>query len=85
MNDVQAGDREAIRASEEVQVRNLTSIAEFSQDTRKMVREVDNVVTALQNKMIAMSAQLDQQRKQLAALQQQFYSKGTVSYTGDDS
>ena len=81
---IQAGEREAIKASEEVQVRNLKSMMEFSNDTRKVVLELREIIDSLQNRMIAMNTLIDQQRIQLANLQQQFYAKGTVSYTGDE-
>jgi len=79
-NDPQAGEREAIKASEEVQVRNLKSMMEFTNETRKMVLELSARIELLQNKMIMMDKQNDERRLQLANLQQQFYQKGTVSY-----
>ena len=79
-NDPQAGEREAIKASEEVQVRNLKSMMEFTNETRKMVLELAARIELLQNKMIAMDQQNEERRLQLANLQQQFYQKGTVSY-----
>ncbi len=79
-NDPQAGERELITASEEVQVRNLKSMMKFTNDTRKMVLELREIINSLQNKMIMMDKQNDDRRIQLANLQQQFYQKGTVSY-----
>jgi len=79
-NDPQAGEREAIKASEEVQIRNLKSMMEFSNSTRKMVLELKEVINNLQNKIIMMDKRDDERRLQLANLQQQFYQKGTVSY-----
>ena len=82
---IQAGDREAIKASEEVQVRNLKSMMEFTNSTRKMVLELREVINSLQNKMIAMDTQNEERRMQLANLQQQFYLKGTTSYSDSDN
>jgi len=82
--DVQAGDREAIKASEEVQVRNLKSMMEFTNATRKMVLELAARIELLQNKMIAMDQQNDQRRMQLATLQQEFYKRGTTSYSDSE-
>lgn len=79
-DNVQAGEREAIMASEEVQVRNMKSMMKFTNDTRKMVLELKTIIDSLQNKMIQMNEQNEERRMQLANLQQQFYLKGTVSY-----
>lgn len=82
--DVQAGDREAIKASEEVQVRNLKSMMEFTNETRKMVLELAARMEALQNKMIAMDEQGKTRAMQLANLQQEFYRRGTTSYSDEE-
>lgn len=78
-----AGDKEIILASEEVQRKNIGVAVAHGNETRKMVLELGKIVDALQNQVIVQANQLTQLRNQLATLQQQFYSKGTVSYTGD--
>lgn len=80
-----AGDKEIILASEEVQRKNINVAVQYGNETRKMVRELGVIVNALQNQVITQNKETQQLRLQLANLQQQFYNKGTVSYTGDES
>ncbi len=75
-----AGDKEIVLASEEVQRNNIETVIKFNEETRKMVLEVLKMVDALQNRMMMHDKTMDQFRTQLAALQQQFYAKGTTSY-----
>jgi uncharacterized coiled-coil protein SlyX len=75
-----AGDKEIVLASEEVQRQNLRAAINYGNETRTMVRELGVIVNALQNQVITQNKTIDQQRLQLANLQQQFYQKGTVSY-----
>ena len=74
-----AGDKEIILASEDVQRKNIKVAIEYGNQTRKMIIELGKIVDALQNQVITQSKTIDQQRLQLANLQQQFYMKGTVS------
>jgi len=74
------GDKEIILASEEVQRKNLLTAIEHTNETRKMVLELHAIIEALQNQVIAQNKQYELMRTQLAALQQQFYSKGTVNF-----
>ena len=83
-NDPQAGEREAIKASEDVQVRNLNSMMLFSNETRKIVLELAARLESLQNKMIAMEEQGKVRAMQLANLQQEFYRRGTTSYSDEE-
>ena len=85
MNDrkIQAGEKEIVLASEEVQVKNIQMIVQHTSETRKMVLELAARLDAVQNNMIAMQQQYAETTKQLASLQQLFYSKGTVNYNGD--
>jgi len=77
---IAAGEREIVLASEEVQRNNIQMLVQFSSDTRKAVQEISLQVDALQNKMMELNAQFIETTKQLANLQQEFYSKGTVGY-----
>jgi hypothetical protein len=77
---IQAGEFEKVKASEEVTYRNVQSVIQFTNETRKMVLELRTNMDAIQNKMLALNSLLDENRKQLSLLQQQFYAKGTVSY-----
>lgn len=64
--------------------RNAESMILFSQDTRKMVKELRVMFDALQKNVMNMHKQLNETRNQLALLQQQFYARGTVSYSDGD-
>lgn len=77
---IEAGEFEKVKASEEVTRRNVQSVVQFTNDTRKMVIELRANMDAIQNKMLALNKMLDENRRQLSLLQQQFYAKGTVSY-----
>jgi ribosomal protein L6P/L9E len=76
----EAGDKEIILASEKVQVQNTQACIDFSNETRKLFRELEEKVTRLENNFLNVQALMEQQKKQLAMLQQQFYTKGSVSY-----
>ena len=75
-----AGNKEIILASEEVQRNNILACIQYGNETRKMVLELGKIVDALQNQVITQHKTIDQQRLQLANLQQQFYEKGTTSF-----
>jgi hypothetical protein len=49
-----------------------------------MVLELKLMVDTLQNNMLNLKKLHDQQRHQLALLQQQFYLRGTTSYADGD-
>ncbi len=81
---IQAGELQSVKASEETIRRNVKMIADFTNETRKMLAELTTMFDALQNNVIGMKAEQDQFRLQLAKLQQQFYARGTVSYADGD-
>ena len=73
-------NKELILASEEVTRRNVIATVEFSQETRKLVRELEQKTIHLENQLLAQKTLLEEYRSQLSKLQQQFYLKGTTSY-----
>jgi hypothetical protein len=81
---VQAGELEKVQAAEEVTRRNVTAVIQHANETRKMVLELKLMVDTLQNNMLNLKKLHDQQRHQLALLQQQFYQRGTTSYADGD-
>jgi hypothetical protein len=81
---VQAGELEKVQAAEEVTRRNVTAVIQHANETRKMVLELKLMVDTLQNNMLNLKKLHDQQRHQLALLQQQFYLRGTTSYADGD-
>jgi len=76
----ESGDKEIVLASEEVQRKNIMSMIQHGNESRKMIRELGIIVDALQNQVITQNNTMSQLRHQLATLQQQFYLKGTTSY-----
>ena len=75
---VQAGEREIVKASEEVTRRNVEMILQYTNETRKMLLEMRNLHDALQNKMIVQQKEITQLRIQLAGVNQKLYAGGTV-------
>lgn len=75
-----AGNKETTLASEETQRRNIVSMMQHGNETRKMVKELGIIIDAVQNRVIAQNEEIKELRRQLAALQQQFYLKGSTSY-----
>ena len=80
-DQIQAGQREAVKSSEEATRRNVEMVIQFSNDTRQMVLELRKLFDNLQNHVMNHHADLGQLREQLAMLQQQFYARGTTSYS----
>jgi hypothetical protein len=77
--DIQAGEREVIKASEEVQVRNLIAFSEVLKNMRGAIVEIGQRVDHLQNRMMTYDKLFEQQRQQIAYLQQQIYQKGSLN------
>lgn len=77
MSDVQAGDREVIAGHAETMRRNVIANVEFSQDTRKMVRKLEESVQFLQNTVATQNEVMKNYQIQLAGLLQKQYSGGT--------
>jgi hypothetical protein len=74
---MESGELEMKQAFEEVTTRNVKTTVEFTQDTRKLFRELEEKVFALQNKVVAQEALLNQFRVQLAGVQTKLFSGGT--------
>jgi len=77
---IKAGDREVIRASEEVNRRNAESAIQFANDTRKMVLEMRTLFDTLQNHVMNQRSEINELRSQLANVQQELYARGTVRH-----
>lgn len=77
--DIQAGEREAVKASEEVQVRNLMAFSEMLKLIKNSILELDRKVASLQNRILTSEKLFEQQRQQIAYLQQQVYNRGSVN------
>ena len=75
---MEAGEREIKQAFEEVTTRNVNTTVAFTQDTRKLFRELEEKVNALQAQVVSQAALLNQFRVQLAGVQTKLFSGGTV-------
>lgn len=73
---------EVVLASEEVQLRNVEMVVQYTKDTRKIVRELDERIIALRNIVMTQQGTIEQYQKQLALVQQRIYAGGT---DGDNS
>ena len=81
---VQAGEREAVKASEEVIRRNVKMILEFTNETRKMLLELRNMFDVLQGHVMNQKHEVDELRRQLSFVQQRQAAGGTKVYTNGD-
>lgn len=64
------------KALEEVQLRNMSAVADFSQISREMVLEQNKKIESLSSQVLAQSALLNEFRIQLAYLQAKLYQNG---------
>lgn len=74
---METGEREMKQAFEEVTTRNVNTTVAFTQDTRKLFRELEEKVNALQAQVVSQAALLNQFRVQLAGVQTKLFSGGT--------
>jgi len=77
MSSGDSGDKEIVLASEETQRRNITTVIQHGNESRKMIKELVVIIDSLQNQVRTQAKLLDQMRMQLAAVQQQLYTNGT--------
>lgn len=73
-----AGDKEIILASEEVNRKNIQACVEFSNETRKLFRELEIKFKNLEAMVIAKDIEIKELRRQLAIVQGTLYAGGTV-------
>lgn len=78
MNNMEAGELETKKALEEVQVRNITGIADFTQKSRDMILEQNKKIDSLNSQVQAQAALLNEFRVQLAFLQTKVFSGGSI-------
>lgn len=76
-NNMEAGEREIKKGLEEVQVRNITTIVSFVEDSRKLILAQEAKIDSLNSQMIIQANLLNEFRKQLAHLQTKVFSGGS--------
>lgn len=81
---LEAGEKELGVAFEDATRKNVKSVIQHANDTRGIVREMEEKVKRLENNHQAALAQIAELRKQLSILQGRFYSAGTTSYADSE-
>ena len=74
---MEAGEKEIKKAFEEVTTRNVLTGIEYTKETRKLFRNLEEKVDRLQNQVVAQGELLNQFRIQLAAVQTKLFSGGS--------
>lgn len=74
---VEAGDLELMAAFEETITRNVTTIQEYTKETRKLVRELENRVKQLKDLVVQKDTEVKELRQQVSLLQGKLYAGGT--------
>ena len=75
---MEAGEKEVKKALEEVQVRNITTIVKFVEDSRQIILAQQIKIDSLNAQLIAQAELLNQFRVQLAYLQEKVFSGGST-------
>ena len=70
-------DKELREAFEETTRRNITAVIEHGNETRKIVRELEEKVQFLQNAVHSRDEDIKQLRIQLVSIQTKLFSGGT--------
>ena len=65
------------KAFEETTIRNVSMIQDFSNDTRRLVRKLEEKVQSLQNNLMAETKKNQQLQQQIAFLLQEKVNKGS--------
>jgi len=73
----ESGEKELMKAFEDVTVRNVMSIRDYSIETRRIVRSLENEVKHFRDLLIMKDKELELLRNQLANIQSKLYVGGT--------
>ena len=74
---MEAGELELRKVFEQVTTNNVRTIQDYSTDTRKLVRELQEDVKDLKNMVAERDKTLGELRKQVSILQGKVYAGGT--------
>jgi len=69
--------KEQYKAFEDITVRNINSVVQFSKETRELVRKLEKQVTELKDMVLSKDQELALVRQQLAKVQAVLYRGGT--------
>ena len=74
---MEAGEMEMRQAFEETTTRNVKSAITYSNETRKIVRQLEEKIVHLERLAQGKDKELAEMKLQIARIQQQLYLKGT--------
>ena len=74
---MEAGELEVKKALEDVQVRNIKAVIEYTKASRELILEQGRQIDALRSQVQAQASLLNQFRVQLAGVQTKLFSGGT--------
>jgi hypothetical protein len=77
MNNMEAGEKEMRMAFEEVTTKNVKATIDYSNETRKMVRTIEEKVKLLEDMMQSQNKTISDLRQQLAIVQGKLYQGGS--------
>lgn len=72
----QSGEREAKKAFEEVTTRNVKTILEYTRETRRIVRELEERVVNLEKANLGLEVKILDLQRQIQLLQIKLYNNG---------
>lgn len=72
-----AGDKELFQAFEETTRRNIQAAVVFSNETRRIVREMEQKIERIETLLLSKDAELKQIHTMLSALQTRVFAGGT--------
>lgn len=76
---MEAGEKELRKAFEEVTTKNVKTVIEFSQDTRKAIRELEEKVRLLEEKDLDNQKKFKEINNQMRAIQMKLYTGGNIN------
>ena len=74
---MEAGEKELRQAFEEVTTRNVRAAVQYSEETRKLVRQLEDKVTRLEGLIKNQDDAIEQLKIQLLGVQARVFSGGT--------
>ena len=73
----QSGEKELKKAFEEVTTRNVLAILEYSKETRKLVRDLEQKVLNFEHAVQERDKEVSRLKEQISILQQKLYQGGS--------
>lgn len=74
---MESGELQLRKAFEETTTRNVKTISEYTKETRKLVRDLEQSVQELKNMIVERDKQIGELRQQVSVLQGKIYAGGT--------